>query len=250
MPAPMITKSLRNRYFLNKMGINVWAVSDKNNNANLKSSGIVMDMPNDWKDLMIFQKDHQINTNNHTDTINKFLSKDINKFNDSIDTDSNKEVQENSDIEQCLDIEIELPKIITGVLLSASSIHLEAIRYGDWLLLSDNKKMNGEQYGIWQSLQNALQKNSNTNNIAFTNLAIQYQANKMAWIDNELLWVLSGFFWHLFQDNYPKRLALLTEINGIIFNDDFVLKKQVTPTLIDMANNAQYKKRFWELLQS
>lgn len=140
-----------------------------------------------------------------------------------------------------------LPLFFKGIHIGVGNIALSAMRFGEWLILVDNDAMEGGQMAIWQSLLQALQKSWQNN----TNQPFLY----LEWADDwampqEREWALAGFFWRLLGNQYPSKLALLTGETTIQFDDEFVVRKQHTPTLMDMEQNAEYKKVFWQLLHA
>lgn len=155
--------------------------------------------------------------------------------------------QKQDEINNVLSFTPTLPLFFKGIHIGVGNIALSAMRFGEWLILVDNDAMEGGQMAIWQSLLQALQKSWQNN----TNQPFLY----LEWADDwampqEREWALAGFFWRLLGNQYPSKLALLTGETTIQFDDEFVVRKQHTPTLMDMEKNAEYKKVFWQLLHA
>lgn len=155
--------------------------------------------------------------------------------------------QTQDEINDVLSFSLPLPLFFQGIHIGVGDISLSAVRFGEWLILVDNDAMDSSQAFIWQSLLQALQKSWQNN----THQPFLYLELVDDWaMPQEREWVLAGFFWRLLGNQYPNKLALLTGETVIQFDDEFVAKKQHTPTLMDMEQNAEYKKVFWQLLHA
>lgn len=263
MYSQIINQSLRNRYFLDKMGINCWAVSDKHchNNKNLTNQIITLD--DGWQAMILsFKKSDSLTISDFQNSITQDVPD--NKIDKAADNpiidptlltalaDAHLDDINNDDIaphqKNILPI---LPELLVGVAMTMPNFDMVGVRYQDWLILADNKKMDTVQLSIWQSLTEKLAIKARQENYTFIKSTLFFPFNA-DWVleagEQEL--AVSAFLWRLFGNKQPTKMAVLTELTMLSFDDDFAIKQQKTPTLLEMVMDAEHKKVLWRLLHS
>lgn len=144
-----------------------------------------------------------------------------------------------------------LPNDLLAVRLHVPSFALCGVRFGDWLLLADVSQMDSNTLGVWQALNNALQKEAKMTGVSFVSLQARYPLcdegyAKFANFHQGLVSLL-GFLTHLYAEGVAK-VGLLTALMGIALGENLSAKQQTVPSLAQMGYNKHAKKQLWQLL--
>ncbi len=142
--------------------------------------------------------------------------------------------------------------ILQEVVLTASEFELYGIRYRQWLLLADGAILSTATLGIWQSLAQAL---ANQQQTPYVSLHTRYPLCFDGYEERQeytKVASLLGFLTRLCaQTPEITALGLLTPLpTGVEIGQTLGQKLIATPTLEMMAQQAQSKKRLWQLLHS
>lgn len=263
---------LRRQYFLKEIGIQYWAVKDYIQSSAVSShnSGDIMVLDDNWEKIFFLslqQNDRNPNLGqlifdakkpeDYFDVDN--VQSDVDIPNDDNETfEPNEQVLKSNGliIKSVVDkkiIQQLLPELLVGVEIVLPAFKLASIRYRDWIILVDIKKMDTAQLNVWQSLSERLNKKAEVDNSIFLYQKLTYPFSK-EWssVEGEEQLALSGFFWRLcyYENTMPNKLAILTDMETIGFDERFMVKRQATPTLLEMVQNANNKKAFWAMLHN
>lgn len=139
-----------------------------------------------------------------------------------------------------------LPELFIGVNVLIEQFNLSGIAYQDWVILADNAFMDANQKSIWHSLVDKL-----TTKGALS-LQVHYPlvVNEYREYENFLQGThsLLGFLLRLCANKPQPKLVLLTPLSDGIELGCLNTYRHTTPTLAQMAEFAEHKKTFWQLL--
>lgn len=260
---------LRRHHFLTIIGTQRWVMTNRLKSDTLtNNSGKIVQLGDDWQQVFLRAlEQNNLNLNQPMVSDLKLTNTFGNKTNidDNSDNIGNDTINhlatliEKSDVDTHIHTPVIekkvicqlLPELLVGIEIIVPAFDLSAIRYQNWLIVVDNKKMDTMQLSIWQSLSEKLAEKAGQDNQLWIKNSLKYPFNA-DWktTEGEEQLVLSGFLWRLLDKKPPQKMAILTDMDTVIFGQGFAINKQITPTLLDMATNPAQKKVFWQMLHA
>lgn len=141
-----------------------------------------------------------------------------------------------------------LPELFVGMNVTSEQFNLSGIAYQDWVILADNAFMNANQKSIWHSLADKL----TAKGALFLQVHYPLVVNEYHEYENfsQGTHSLLGFLLRLCANKSWLKLALLTPLSDGIELGHLNTYHHITPTLAQMAEFAEHKKTFWQLLHN
>lgn len=148
---------------------------------------------------------------------------------------------------------INVPKYLQGLSVKAAAFEYWGLRYGAWLLLADASHMDTAARGVWQSLAEALKKQSDKT----VALRLKYPLVVNDYPEYQHYeqghHALLGFFLRLCadgigQDEPPFSVLCLTPFGERVDFGGLLTYKKDAPSLRQMWETPEYKKQLWQML--
>lgn len=150
---------------------------------------------------------------------------------------------------------INTPKYLQGLSVKEAAFEYWGLRYGAWLLLVDASHMDTAARGVWQSLAEALKKQSDKT----VALRLKYPLVVNDYPEYQHYeqghHALLGFFLRLCadgvgQDEPPFSVLCLTPLSERVDFGELLVYKKDAPSLRQMWETPEYKKQLWQMLHA